>query len=101
MRVVVGHIHTEDTLELTAAKDQETVQAVLADGAHPAFGVGVRVRRPHRCPDHPDAFRPEDLVEAAAELRVAVMDQEPEPLLITELHHQVARLLRRPGPVRV
>jgi hypothetical protein len=29
------------------------------------------------------------------------MDQKPEQLLIAELHHQVARLLRRPAAVRV
>ena len=61
----------------------------------------VRVRRPDRRPDHPDALGMEDLVEGAAELRIAVADQQPEPLIVAELHHQVARLLHRPGAVRV
>jgi hypothetical protein len=54
------------------------VEAVGADGAHPALGVGVRVRRPNRRPDHLAACGTEDLVEPAAELRVAVVDQQPK-----------------------
>jgi hypothetical protein len=50
------------------------VEAIGAHGAHPALGIGVRVRRPHRRLDHVDALAAEDLVEAAAEPRVAVMD---------------------------
>ena len=85
------------------------VEAVGADGAHPALGVSVRVGRPYRRPDHPDALGAEDLVERARELAVAVMDEEPEPLLLADLHYQVAGLLwsapvlveppRDPGPI--
>src|SRR6266540_4331839 len=101
MRVVVPHIDGKDPLKMSATDDQKMVEAIGAHGSHPALRVGVRVRRPHRRPDHPDTLGTEDLVESAAELRVAVMDQEPERLLLSELHHQVARLLRRPSPVRV
>lgn len=33
--------------------------------------------------------------------RVAIMNQKPKRLIITELHHQIARLLRRPGAIWV
>jgi hypothetical protein len=47
-----------------------------------------------------DALAPEDLVEAVAELRVAVVHEQAEWLSVAELHHQVARLLGDPAPVR-
>jgi hypothetical protein len=31
-------------LELAAAEDQDSVEAVGAEGAYPSFGMGVRVR---------------------------------------------------------
>jgi hypothetical protein len=46
-------------------------------------------------------FSLRNLVEGVAELRVAVVDEEPERLLVAELYHQVARLLRDPAPVRI
>jgi hypothetical protein len=67
----------------------------------PAFGVCVRVRGPNRRADHLYPLGTEDLIEAAAELRVAIVDQKPERLLVAELHHQVARLLRCPAAVGV
>jgi hypothetical protein len=33
---------------MAATDDQDTVEAVFAQGAHPPFRVGVRVRRPNR-----------------------------------------------------
>src|SRR5262249_53130501 len=62
------------------------------DGADEAFGVGVSLRRADRCFDHGDAFAAEDLVERAAELAVAVMDQEAHPLEDAG-EAEVARLL--------
>src|SRR2546425_115133 len=43
----------------------------------------------------------EDLVEGVAELRVAVVDEKPERLLVAEPHDQVARLLGDPAAVRI
>jgi len=83
--VVVRHIDTKDTLEMAATDDQETVEAVFAEGPHPALRIGVRVRCPNRRPDHPDALGTQDLVEPAAELRIAIMDQQPKRLVIAEL----------------
>jgi hypothetical protein len=76
--VVVLCVHAQDTFEMSASEDEDAIQAVAADRAHPALGVGVRVRGLHGCPDHLDPLGTEDLVESTAELPVAVMDQQPE-----------------------
>src|SRR5206468_9450244 len=46
--VVVAHIDAEHVLELTAAENQEPVEALAADAADPALDVRVRVRRSDR-----------------------------------------------------
>jgi hypothetical protein len=61
-----------------------------------AFAVRCLERRA----DHSDAFGPEDLLEGVAELRVTVVDEEPERLLLTQLHDEVASLLGDPVSVR-
>jgi hypothetical protein len=93
-------VDPEHMLEVAAAEDEDPVEAVSADGADPSLGVGVRVRCLHWGPGHLQALGAEHLVEGVAELRVA-MDQEPDRLLLAELHGEVARLLRRPSAVRV
>jgi hypothetical protein len=65
--------------EVAAAEDQQPVETLAADGAHEPLRMGVRPRGTHRRVDHLDAFAAEDLVEAGAELAVAVVDQEPRP----------------------
>src|SRR6266540_3251236 len=98
--VVVAAVNAEHVLEVAAAEDEDSVEAISAESADPALGVSVRVRRLDRRVDHPDALTPEDLVEGAAELRVAVVDEKPERLLVAEPHDQVARLLGDPAAVR-
>lgn len=44
--VVVQNVHREDPLEATRTGDECPVQALGPDGAHPAFGVGIRPWRP-------------------------------------------------------
>ena len=68
--VVVAAVDAEYVCKVAAADDEDPVEAVGANRAHPALGEGVRVRGLDRCADHLDAFGPEDLVEGAAELRV-------------------------------
>jgi hypothetical protein len=94
-------VDTEQMVEVAAAQDEDPVETVGAERAYPAFGVGVRVRRLHRRTDHPEALALEDVVEGVAEPRVAVVDEEPERLLVAELHDKVARLLGDPAAVRV
>ena len=55
MRVVVLDLGREDALEVTSVHDQEPVEALATGAADPAFGERVRVRRPQRCADRPDA----------------------------------------------
>jgi hypothetical protein len=43
--VEVADVDAEDVLELAATEDQKPVEALSADAADPAFGVGVGVRR--------------------------------------------------------
>src|SRR2546422_10259359 len=85
---------------MAAAEDEDSVETISAESADPALGVSVRVRRLDRRADHPDALSPEDLVEGVAELRVAVVDEKPERLLVAEPHDQVARLLGDPTAIR-
>ena len=39
--VVMAAVDAEDVLEVTPAEDQDPVEALGAERAHPAFGVGV------------------------------------------------------------
>ena len=80
--VVVAAVDAEHVLEMAAAEDEDPVKTLSAESADPALGVGVRVRRPDGRADHPEALSPEDLVEGVAELRVAVVDEKPERLLV-------------------
>src|SRR5947209_714157 len=80
MPVVMLAIDAEQVVEVTAAEDQATVETVAPQRAYPALGVRVRVRRLHRRVDDLDRLAAEDVVEAAAELAVAIMDQEAERL---------------------
>ena len=76
MAVVMAGVVAEHVFELTAAEDEESIEAVGPDREYPALGVGVRVRRLDGCADHGDPFAVEDVIEAAAELGVAIMDEE-------------------------
>jgi hypothetical protein len=101
VRVVVAAVDAKHVLEMAATEDEDPVEAVGANRAYPTLGESVCVRRLDRRADHLDAFHPEDLVERAAELGVAIMDEKPERLLILELDGEVARLLGDPASVWV
>jgi hypothetical protein len=73
--VVVGAVDAEHVLEVATAEDEDLVEAISAECAHPALGVGVRVRRLDGCVDHPDGLSPEDRLEGVAQLRVAIVDE--------------------------
>ena len=47
-------VDAEHVLEISAAEDQDPVEAIGSDGAHPAFSVGVRVRGLDRRSNHLD-----------------------------------------------
>src|SRR4029453_17217784 len=76
MAVVMPDVAVEDAKEVTAAGDQEVVQAFPAHGADPALGDGVGVRGLYRCADDLCTDRAPDVIEGPGELAVAVVDQE-------------------------
>jgi hypothetical protein len=101
--VVVRRVLAQHGREVSAAEDQEPVEAFAAGASDPALGVRPRLWRAHRRFDHADTFGAEDLVERARELAVTVTDQNPRPTgtLVVELHQQVPRLLSHPASVGV
>jgi hypothetical protein len=100
--VVVLHVDAQDPFKMSSVCDQEPIETVTADRADPAFGEGVRVRRPKRGADDLDVFATEDIVEGEAELAVAVVDQEPERTLsLRERPDKLPGLLGCPTPIRV
>jgi hypothetical protein len=102
MPIVMTGIDAKHVLELAPAEDEQPVEALATYAADPALGMCVRVRRLHGCADHGDPFVLEDMVEAAAELGVAIVGQQAQRLpAIVDLHQQVARLLGCPGACRV
>jgi hypothetical protein len=98
--VVMAGVDVKHVLELASAEDEQPVEALATHAANPALGVGVRVRRQDGCADHSHSFAREDMIKAAAELGVAVVDENAErSLAIIEGHQQVARLLGAQAPV--
>jgi len=96
--VVVAPVDAEHVLEMAAAEDEDPIETVGANRAHPPLGEGVCVRRLHWAADYLDALAAEDLIEGVAELRVAIVNEKSKRLLVTELHDEVARLLGDPAP---
>jgi hypothetical protein len=74
--VVVVDVDAQDALELSAAGDQEPIEAVAASRANEALSDRVRLRRSKWRADDLDAFAFEDVVEVAAEFAVSIVDQE-------------------------
>src|SRR5438094_197939 len=67
-----------------------------AHGADEAPGIGVCLRCADRCLDHRDAFAAEDVVEGAAELAVAVVDEKSHSVEQAR-EAEIARLLGHPS----
>jgi hypothetical protein len=76
--VVVLEVLAEDAVEVALVADQEPVEALCADGADEALGIGVRDGCADRRLDDPGPFAREHGVERGSELAVAITDQEPE-----------------------
>lgn len=77
MAVEVISVDLEDGFQIASGEDQRPVGKLAADAADPAFGEGIGLRSPDRCPHHGDAGRCEDVVEGAGELAVAVTASSP------------------------
>src|SRR5437870_3058963 len=95
--VVVVDVGGQHPLEMATVPYQDPVQALGPHGAHPALGVGVGTRSPHRRLHDPDTVGREGSVEAGNEFGIPVADQELDlGGALTERHGQVARLLGHP-----
>jgi hypothetical protein len=100
LAVVVRRVAAEHVLEVTAAEDQQPVEAFGADAADEALGVRVCLGCADRRVDHLEPFAAEDLVEGGAELAVAVVYEEPHPFE-QACEAEVSRLLGDPATGRV
>jgi hypothetical protein len=88
--VVVLDIDPEGLLQVTTADDQQPVEALGAHRPDPALRMSVRVGGPHRRQEHLGALGAEQIIERAAELRVAVAQHKAQPSSsFAECHQQV------------
>jgi len=94
--VVVLGIRAEDAPQVTPPEDEDVIDALSTDGAHPTFRDGVRLRRANWRPHHAEPVRPENLIEGAGELRVSVPEQDV-PFLEVSSDREVPSLLGNPG----
>jgi hypothetical protein len=78
MGVVVRDVDPKGLFEVASANDQQPVQALGADGLHPALGNGVGVGGLDRRTDDLRTDRAPEVIEGPGELAVAVAEQEPE-----------------------
>ena len=78
MAVVVRYEDAEHLFEMSSAQDQEPIEAFGASGADKALGDSVRSWRANGRPDDLEVLAQENGVEAAAELTVAIVDEEAE-----------------------
>jgi len=88
--VVVLDVLDEQGSKLVFVPDDGPVEEFVTESPDPPLRERVRLRRPWRCSDRGDAGAGEDRVEGSGELAGAVADQELEPVILAESHHQVA-----------
>ena len=74
--VVVMRVFLQHPPEMSLVQDEQLIEAFLPNCAHPAFGYGIGLRRTKGRTNNFKAFRDEDLVEAASEFTVAIMNEE-------------------------
>jgi hypothetical protein len=64
------------SLQLAPVEDQQTIEALAANGSDETLGERVRPRRPDGGLDDPHTVGAEHLVEAGGELGVSIPDEE-------------------------
>src|SRR5205823_178216 len=74
---IMSNVRRQDVVEVAAAENQQSVEALTANAADPALRMRSRLRHPYRRFDDADAFGTENLVEVAGELAVAVTNEKP------------------------
>ena len=86
--VVMLDVDPEHLLQVPAPDEQQPIQALGADGPHPALHVRVCSWRPHWREEHLAALRAGHVIEPAGELRVPIMEQEAHPSPLFAQHQQ-------------
>src|SRR6266567_4580955 len=86
--VVMLDVDPEHLLQVPAPDEQQPIQALGADGPHPALYVRVCSWRPHWREEHLAALRAEHVIEPEGELRVPIMEQEAHPSPLFAQHQQ-------------
>lgn len=76
--VEVSLVLANDAVRVPLVVDQDPIGALSADAANEPLRVAVGLRRPRWSPDNLHAFGSEYFINSAGELRVSVVNQEPE-----------------------
>jgi len=76
--VVVVGIRPKRPIEVPPTEDERPIQALGPDRRDDPFGVGIGIGSPDRGEDHPGALRADHRVKRSAELRVPIVDEEPD-----------------------
>jgi len=84
-------VDPKDLLKVTAADDQQPVQALGADRTNPTLRKCVSVRRLHRRDQHLGALGAEHIIEPATELRVTVADKKAHLSVPLAQHEEQVR----------
>jgi hypothetical protein len=98
LMMIMVHVLFEHMPKSTLAKQNQPRQDLVLDRLHPAFRVGIQIRRPRRQDHALDPYAINDLLKRWAELSVPIMDEglswsQESPLL----HCHVAGHLHHPG----
>ena len=95
--VVMPNVFPGHPAEVTFRHDQHPVQALASAAPDPPFGMCVRPRCHEWGQNHAGSVRAEDVIEAARELPIVIVNYQCEldPLLL-ELPAEAASLLRDP-----
>jgi hypothetical protein len=100
LAVIVPHVLAEDVVQMSTSPDERVIKTVVTHGSRPPLGKGVGPRSTKRCADDACSLAGKDVVEAGAELRVSVVDDEPDAKI--GVHDpDVPRLLAHPRLVGV
>jgi hypothetical protein len=70
--VVVTNEDLQHSFKVAVVEDEQMIQALAPDGAHPTLGIGVGHWRPHGGADDPRPDRAPYVVEGSAELGVSI-----------------------------
>lgn len=100
--IVISGVFAQNRPQMVLAQDDDAVQTFFPNGAHPALGECVGIRRRERDGDDVGTDGLEYLVKPFGELRIVIMDQLADgelPLFKRPGH--LPRLLDHPGFVRL